>query len=73
MDILEKEEEVAMAGAPRRLRQLAEAPWPSPGLWGKAMQPAEGALSAKKKGRAPSAVHSISAAARRFVPFQQAS
>jgi len=75
---------------PRRLRQLAEAPqpspglwgkamqtaeapWPSPGLWGKAMQLAEGALSAKKKGRAPSAAHSISAAARRVVPFQQAS
>ena len=73
VDIQEKEEEETMAGAPAAPRQPAEAPRPSPGLWGKAMQPAEGALSAKKKGRAPSAAHSISAAARRVVPFQQAS
>ena len=53
---------------PRGLRQPAEAPRPSPGLWGKAMQLAEGALSAKKKGRAPSAAHSISAAVNRSWP-----
>ena len=51
VDIQEKEEEQAMEALPR--------------LWGKAMQPAEGALSAKKKGRAPSAAHSISSTAER--------